>query len=131
MIRKQYIPYTTSAGGAATVYNDGSSLPNRAIVGVLKAVHYLPGTTDTGATVTVTCEGAYSHTLVAKATAGTANTFFHPRELTHNPADGATLTGTAGGDRAEPVLDGYLKVVIASGGNTTSGAVIVYYDESL
>jgi len=128
-MKKQYFPYTTSAGGAATVYNDGLSVPNRAILGELCGIAYLPGTTDTGATVTVTCEGAYTHTLVAKATAGTANILFHPRELTHNPADGAALTGTAGGDRAEPCLDGYIKVVIASGGNATSGAVVVYYED--
>ena len=120
-MRKQRLAYTTNASGAATV--KGS-----AVFGKLYGILYIPGTTDTGATVTVTCEGDASHTLLVKATAGTSNLWFYPRELMHNPSDGAALTGSAGGDRALPVLDGYPQVVIASGGNTLSGAVVVYYE---
>jgi hypothetical protein len=120
-MKRQYFPYTTSAGGAATVL--GSS-----VLGECCGVLYKPGTTDTGATVTVTAEGEVSHTLLAKANAGTSNLWFYPRELVHKAEDGAALTGTAGGDRTEPIIDGAIKVTIASGGSTASGAVIVYYD---
>ena len=89
---------------------------------------YLPGSTDTGATVTVTCEGPFTKPLLTKASAGTANTLYYPRDLVHAVADGAALTGTAGGDRTAPLVDGKAKVVIASGGNAKSGSLIVYYE---
>lgn len=129
-MKKLILSYTTDSGGAATAYADGKSTPNQAVVGELCGLQYVPGSIDTGATVTLTCENTTggTHTLWNKATVGTSNLFIHPRELTHNPADGAALTGTAGGDRAEPIVDGYLKVVIASGGDTKSGAVLVYID---
>lgn len=128
-MKSQSFPYTTSAGGAATVYADGSATPQSAVKAKLYAILYAPGTTDTGATVTVTCEGTGSKPLLTKATAGTSNLWFYPRDLQHAVADGAALTGTAGGDRALPVLDGYIKVVIATGGNVTSGKLIAYYEE--
>ena len=120
-MRRQILAYTTTAGGAATT-------KGTAVLGKLHGILYKPGTTDTGATVTVTCEGDASHTLLVKATAGTSNLWFYPRELMHNPSDGAALTGVAGGDRAEPILDGSPQVVIASGGATLSGSVVVYYE---
>lgn len=131
MMKKQYFPITTSAGGAATVYADGKAALNQPILGELCGIAYIAGTIDTGATVTLTSESgtAGTHTLWSKATIGTSNLFIHPRELAHNPADGAALTGTAGGDRVEPIIDGSLKVVVSAGGNATSGGVIVYYED--
>ena len=67
--------------------------------------------------------------VLTKASAGTAATMFYPRELVHAVADGAALTGTSGGDRCEPLLSGVPKVVIASGGATASGKVILYFEE--
>lgn len=115
------LDWTTNGSGAATVLGD-------AIYGEVCAVDYLPGTTDTGATVTVTSEGMVTTTLLVKATAGTSNLRFYPRALVHKAEDGAALTGTAGGDRCEPLAVGQLKVVIASGGDTKSGSVIVHYE---
>jgi hypothetical protein len=120
-MRRSTITWLTDGSGAATVYGD-------AIIGEVCAIDYLPGTTDTGATVTITDEGTMSHTLLVKATAGTSNVRFYPRELVQKAEDGANMTGTAGGDREEPFAAGRLKVVIASGGNAKSGSVVVYYD---
>lgn len=128
-MKKQYFPYATNGSGDATVYCNGLAAPNNAIIGEMCGLAYLPGSTDAGATVTVTAEGIASHTLYVKATAGTSNLFVHPRELIHNPSDGAALTGTSGGDRAEPIIDGSIKVVISAGGATKTGAVIVYYED--
>lgn len=111
---------------------DGSgdaSTTGEAILGKLYAVLYLPGTIDTGATLTLTCEGSGSKPLLTKASAGTANTWYYPRDLQHGVADGAALTGTAGGDRAMPILEGRLKAVIASGGATKTGSVIFYIEQ--
>lgn len=122
-MRRQRLSYTTNGSGAATA--TGTVISGG---GKLYAVVYLPGNTDTGATVTVTCESDFSKALLTKASAGTSNTTYYPRDLVHGVADGAALTGTAGGDRALPLLVGYPKVVIASGGDTKTGAVEVWYE---
>ncbi len=114
---------THASTGAATTSGE------RSIFGRLYAIEYRPGTIDTGATVTVTCEGASTKALLTKANAGTADTFYYPRDLVHAVADGAALTGTSGGDRCLPVLNGTPKVVIASGANSKTGYVTLYYLE--
>ena len=122
-LRHQTFPITTSAGGAATVLGTAVSLAK------LYAIEYQPGTLATGATLTVTCEdGVYSKPLLTLANAGTSNLMQYPRDLMNAVADGSALTGAAGGDRCQPVLNGVLKVAIASGGNALSGTVIIYYD---
>jgi hypothetical protein len=120
-MRKTSISWTTDASGDASVY--GASIFSR-----VHAIDYLPGTTATGATVTVTCEGAMTTTLLAKTSAGTANTRYYPRVLVHGNTDGAALTGTSGGDREPALAQGRLKVVIAAGGNTFSGSVVIHYE---
>ncbi len=117
------LKFTTSDAGAATV------LGERAIHGKLFCVEYQPGTTDTGATITLTCEGLASKPLLTKASAGTSNAWFYPRDLVHAVADGSALTGTSGGDRVCPLLAGVPKLVVASGGNAMSGAVVLHYEE--
>ena len=121
-MRKYTFPITTDGSGNATV------ISSAVLLGELETIAYYPGTIATGATITVTAEGDASHTLLVKASAGTTNTWYHPRELIHNPADGAALTGTQGGDREEPIVDGYLKVVVASGGAGGIGSVVVYVE---
>lgn len=129
-MKHQRLPYTTSTAGGATVYAEGASSPNSAVDAKLYAVLYKPGTTDTGATVTLTCEAdGVSKPLLTKTTAGTSNVWFYPRDLLHGVADGAALTGTAGGDRACPIVSGAFKLVIASGGSVKTGSVTVYYEE--
>ena len=102
-----------------------------AICGKLYAIAYLPDTIATDATITVTCDGPFgaSKPLLTKASPGTANVWFYPRDLVHAVADGAALTGTAGGDRTCPLLAGVPKLVVASGGTTFTGRVILYYED--
>ena len=123
MMKYEKVTWTTDGSGNATSYG-------KTVVGEICAIDYLPGDTDTGATVSVYDEpsGGFTHTLLVKATAGTANTRYYPRELVHKAEDGAALTGTAGGDRTEPFASGKIKVTIASGGNTKTGSVVVYYE---
>lgn len=113
-----------SAGTATT-------LATYPVLGELCAILYVPGTIATGATVTVTCEGfqAVSKPLLTKASAGTTNVWFYPRDLVHAVADGAALTGTSGGDRTEPILAGIVKAAIADGGNSKVGYVVIYYED--
>jgi hypothetical protein len=97
----------------------------------LYAVEYQPGTIATGATLTLTCLGgnAAEKPLLTKASAGTANSWYYPRDLVHAVTDGSALTGTSGGDRACPILQGVVKAVIASGGNSKVGYVAIYYED--
>lgn len=111
--------------GAAT------TLAPTAVMGELYAVLYIPGTIDTGATLTLTCMGidGSEKPLLTKASAGTSNVWFYPRDLVNAVADGAALTGTSGGDRCYPILAGVVKAVIASGDNSKAGKVVIYYED--
>jgi hypothetical protein len=129
-MKRQLFSLSTDTAGAAT---SGQSTTNAqpSIFGELCAIKYVPGTIDTGATITVTCvagDGS-AKALLTKATAGTSNVWFYPRDLVHAVSDGAALTGTSGGDRTEPILDGQIKVVVASGGAVKLGSVTVYYED--
>src|SRR5688572_9091203 len=127
-MRKQIFTLTTDTAGAATV-GHGTSTVQDSILGKLYAIKYVPGTIDTGATITVTCENnSVSKALWTQATAGTSNLFEYPRDLVHAVADGAALTGTSGGDRCLPLLDGALKIVVASGGAVATGRIEIYYE---
>ncbi len=97
--------------------------------GKLYAIEYRPGTLDTGCTIAATCESDVSKPILTKATPGTSNLWFYPRDIVHAVADGAALTGTAGGDRALPVFCGHPKVVVTSGGDTKTGSIVFHYEE--
>lgn len=113
------LPITTNGSGAATV------TATHAVLGYLHCIEYRPGTMDTGAGLTVTCEtGTTSIPLLVKASAGTSNVWFYPRVLANSNTDGAALT-----DRTFVVMSGKPKVVVASGGATASGTLILYYEE--
>jgi len=122
-MKNRTLSITTSSGGAATV-ND-----TLAIFGELYAIEYRPGTIATGATFIVTCEGGGSKPLLTKASAGTSNSWYYPRDLVHGVADGATLTGTSGGDRCKPILSGRVRVVVSAGGSGGIGTVEIYYED--
>lgn len=117
------LSWTTDGSGGATAYGSSS------VLGEVIAVDYLPGTTDTGATFTLTAEGNVSSAILTKASAGTSNVRFYPRIVVNGNTDGAALTGTAGGDRTRIMAAGRLKAVIASGGDTKAGSAIVYVSE--
>lgn len=127
MNRQVFTLTTDTAGAAVAGYTVSPQFP---ILGELCAIKYEPGTIDTGATVTVTCvNGTAAKPLLTKSTAGTSVLWFYPRDLVHAVADGSALTGTSGGDRTEPILDGQIKVVIASGGSVKTGSLTVYYED--
>jgi hypothetical protein len=122
-MRKVLINITTDASGDATVNHVST------ILGKLYSILYKPGTIATGATVTVTCQGVFAKPLLTKASAGTTDTMYYPRDIPHAVADGAALTATAGGDRVMPLMNGVPRVVVASGGNGGVGSLILYYED--
>lgn len=111
---------TTNASGDGSTTGDG--VPGGATV---YALDYLPGTIATGATVTVTDElNGASFTIWVKASAGTSNIRKFPRVLQVLNTDGSDLA-----THTPPCIFGKPKVVIAAGGNATTGKVVLHLRE--
>ena len=115
---------TTSTAGAATI-ND-----TRATLGKLYAVEWIDGTLSDGVDAVLTCQNTASGVAQTLLTLTDANDddWYYPRDVVHDLAGGA-LTGTSGGDREPPVINGVLRLVIADGGSAKTGGCIVYYHE--
>ena len=123
-MRRLSVSLTTATDGTGTSYS-------AAVYGKLYAVKYKPGSLDTGADITITCEDdGNSKTILTLTDAGTSAIWRYPRDLVHDTS-GAALTGTSGGDRALPICHGRFKIVIAQGGGaTTDGKIVFHVDES-
>jgi len=112
---------TVAADGTATVNGD---LP---ILGRLYAVYYTIGTlADTADLVISTQNGYASKTLLTISPS--ASGLYYPRDLVHDAA-GTALTGTSGGDRCLPLMDGYPRVTVAQGGVSMTGQLTMFYLE--
>ena len=124
-MKKRILTGTTVTDTGAFTVNDTQS-----ILGKLCAILYKPGTLDTGATITITSQGVFAKPLLTKASAGTADTLYYPRDIVHAVTNGAVLTGSAGGDCDLPLINGTLRFVVSSGGATPlTGSVVVYYED--
>lgn len=114
---------TTDGSGDATV--NSSYL----IYGTLYAVEWVQGTLASGAadaTLTVqSTPSGVAYTLLTLTNAA-GNAMYYPRALLNDLA-GAALTGTSGGDRGLPLIYGKPRVVVAQGGATASGKILLYY----
>lgn len=121
-VRRMKLYGTTDASGDLTV--NGS----RAILGRLIAVQAVKGTLDNGADLTISTQGADGSKTLLTITNLAAAALYYPRDLVHTEA-GAAMTGTAGGDRTMPLLDGTPRLVIAQGGNAAVGGVVLYFEE--
>ena len=100
------------------------------ILGKLYAIRYVNGTIDTGATLTITCRG---YKLAAKpllTLASADDCLLYPRDIVHAVADGSVLSSAVGGDMDAPIVQGWIRAVIASGGGTTAriGQVYIYWE---
>jgi len=102
----------------------GSATSTQSFQGWLVALDYIPGTIDTGATITVTDEtndGA-SITIYLKASAGTSNVRKYPRTLQQLDTDGSDLT-----THTFPLFVGNPKLAVSSGGAGGIGSVKLYF----
>lgn len=114
---------TTNTSGAVTI-----DAPT-AVFGYLEGVYVILGTLASGAVdITVSTQNHEAAATMLTITNASASAMYRPRELVHD-ATGTALTGTAGGDRTRPLLMGVPRCAIASGGDTKSGGVILYYSE--
>jgi len=121
MLHSTKLYVTTDGSGDGTV-ND-----IRALFGFLYAVLWLKDDFANGVDAVLSTQAPGNvKTLLTLTDANTDNAFYYPRDLVHDAA-GAALTGTSGGDRALPVIDGTLRLVVAQGGATVAGGCIVYW----
>ena len=110
---------TTTAGGAATLTSE------YAVLGLLYAVEWVDGTLDDNNTAVLSVVQTDSgvdqavHTQVAGE--GDDDVWYYPRALAQD-LSAVDLTATY----AYPVVNGYLQLVIAAGGNAATGGCIVY-----
>ena len=116
---------TTSGAGALTVES------TEKFTGFVYAVQTIQGTLDSGVgytiTSTLTTESGATIVLPILVNAGiTASSLRYPRVATNKTEDGAALTSAAGGDRDMCIVDGTIKMVLASGGATKTGGCRVY-----
>lgn len=117
-IRKYTVPVTTNGSGAATVFSPYLS-------GYLMSIQYVKTNFTNGVDFTITAE-ATGETLWTQANVDAAATV-RPRAATHSTAGVASLyaaAGTAVNDRIALGRD-RVKIVIASGGNATTGAFVI------
>lgn len=112
----------TGTTGAVNITGDA-----RTILGRLYAVKWIDGTLDDGVGFTLSAVGGVVDTTLLTVAAANNDAMYYPRTLVNAMADGAALTGTSGGDRDLPIIDGYLKLAITSGGDTKAGGAIIYY----
>jgi len=114
LIRDYVLTITCDSSGDATV-TAADSIDGR----YLESIEYVKGTLDNGATVTISLTGrpsAVDVTLLT-LTSPTASAIYRVRCSEHGNTGSATSTS------ARYLLDGKLKVVVASGGNAGAGSV--------
>jgi hypothetical protein len=117
-MRKIRVDVTTNGSGAATAYGESAA-------GLVYAVQLVDGTFDDGVDVTVTAEHAdLSIPILVKADFNT-DQMVYPRVLQALNTDGTALS-----THALPLFYGRAKVVIAQGGATKTGAVVLYILEA-
>lgn len=114
------VTITTDASGNATVFL-GSK-----IRGYLVALFYRPGTLDTGADLTVTCETSEAP-ILTKVNLGTGNSWLYPRALPTNANSATGPLGTVPSERI-PLMKERIQVVVAGGGNTLTGTIEALYE---
>lgn len=120
-LNKVVIPITTASDGSATAYSAG-------VYGLLYAVSFLKGTLADTADVAVSIDGgAFDNAVMTITNLTTSNDGpYYPRA---NSCDASGTVGTSAD--CLHIIDGKIKVVVAQGGDTLSGSVVVtWIDEA-
>lgn len=118
-MKRHLVSITVDASGDGTGYTEITQ-------GSLQAIRYVKTDYANGVDFTVTC-GA-SGEAIWTGTNVNASTTVYPRAATHDTTGAASLYAAAGEpveDRI-PVADEAVKIVVAQGGNATSGTFHVY-----
>lgn len=113
-VERHTVAVTTESGGTATAYSP-------VVTGKISSIRYVKGNFDNGVDFTITAE-ATGETIWTQADVNASATVA-PRQATHTTAGAAAVYASGG----EGVLDKIalandrVKIVIAQGGNATSG----------
>lgn len=117
-MQHERITITTVAAGTATIYS-------RALSGLLRGLYFELGTLDAGTDVTITVEETGAAVLTITNLAAAA--WYAIAIPTYTTAGVAALYAAGGTAVNSPLpIDGRLKIVIAQGGNVTTGYVTAY-----
>lgn len=114
---------TLSAGGAATVYFGPNGNADHIQYGFLLRVVYTKVNFSNSVTFTFSGENTAEDKFLVTAGNGDASTIYHPQAASHV---GTTGAATAVVDSLIPIVGERLKLVIAAGGNATTGSFVVY-----
>lgn len=114
-----------SARVSATTDTAGDGIGNGTInvLGVVHAIKWDKGTCDTGVDITVSVQKSDAAGNLLVVANADASKLYYPRSLQHLDTDGSNLT-----THTRPLACGTVRLVIAQGGNTKTGAVIVFYE---
>ena len=117
MIEELILTGTSDATGDVTL------TASQSVVGMLYAVEWVDGDLADGvdAVLSVTNTASGVDQTVLTLTDANSDAWYYPRELADDNA-GAALAATY----TYPVINGTLKLVIASGGNAKTGGAYVY-----
>lgn len=121
-LRRFNVPVTTAADGTATVYSPFLS-------GYIQTIQYVKDDFVDGVDFTITAE-ATGETIWTESNVNAA-VVKAPRQATHSTAGVAALYASGGvavNDRIALARD-RVKIVIAQGGNATSGAFNIIVDD--
>ncbi len=121
MLRTISKAIVTDASGNATV------VIGQKIRGLLHALFYRPGTIVTGADLTITVTGTGAP-ILTKVNLGTGNSWLYPRALVTNANSATGPLGTVP-TALIPIVDDTVTVVVAQGGNVTTGAIELIWDD--
>ena len=115
---------TCDSDGALTVAGQ------TAINGHLEAVEWIDGDFANGVDAVISAYNTNSGTdnTLLTLTNADNDAWYYPRALVHDAA-GAALTGSSGGDRNLPMINGLPRLVVSSGGDKKTGGCILYWWE--
>jgi hypothetical protein len=115
---------TCDSDGALTVAGP------TAINGQLEAVEWIDGDFANGVDAVISAYNTNSgvDNVLLTLTDADNDAWYYPRALVNSEA-GAVLTGSSGGDRALPIVNGLPRMVVSSGGDKKTGGCILYWWE--
>ena len=116
---------TTDSGGDLTVTAD---IP---VIGELAAVQWIDGDLADGVDAVLSMvqgDNAADTTLLTLTNANDDAWYYPQSPVTDNAGAAVTFDGT-NEIYTQQVVNGYLKLVVSSGGDTKSGGCIVYYEK--
>ena len=124
MVKSQYLSGTTDAAGDATI---NATVP---AYGRLVAVEWIDGDLADGvdAVLSVTSTDSSVDNTLLTLTDANIDAWYYPLAAAHDNAGAGVTFDGANEIYVQQVVNGMLKLVISSGGDTKTGGAVVYYE---